>query len=104
MKLSGAKKERLKLKLFEKQEGLCAYCGRPMRLDVVQNSKMRATLDHIIPLFAGGTWAKTNLILSCRKCNNYKGCAIIPEWLWGDINRLHDVFKNHKIHEIMESA
>lgn len=97
MKLSGDKKARVKQHLFDIQQGLCRYCGRRMNLNGPEKSKLLATIDHIVPLRRGGTWAKPNLILACSRCNNYKGCVIIPQWLWEDTQTLRDMFLNRKL-------
>lgn len=102
MKLSGVKKVRVIMGMYERQGGLCVYCGRTMLLDAPQKSKLRATIDHRVPLHAGGTWAKANLLLSCRKCNSYKGCVVIPDWLWDNPELLREIFRSKRIHEIKD--
>lgn len=97
MKLSSTKKVQVKTRLFEVQEGLCSYCGRPMEFE-------SATIDHILPLAKGGTWAKINLTLSHKSCNQLKGCIIIPEWLLNDKPHLHKLFQTRKLHKIRELA
>jgi 5-methylcytosine-specific restriction endonuclease McrA len=44
----------------------CTYCTKTLTLK-------SATLDHIRPKSRGGSNARTNLTLACRKCNNKKG-------------------------------
>jgi 5-methylcytosine-specific restriction endonuclease McrA len=39
----------------------CAYCGGP-----------GGTVDHIVPLFAGGDFVPDNLTGACRSCNSTK--------------------------------
>jgi 5-methylcytosine-specific restriction endonuclease McrA len=46
----------------------CSYCQSAQRyfLGIME-------IDHIIPKVDGGSDAETNLCLSCRLCNSYKG-------------------------------
>jgi len=44
----------------------CFYCRKSVH-------PRKATLDHVVPLILGGTWANENLRLACRRCNNRKG-------------------------------
>lgn len=43
----------------------CAYCQRYLTPGTL-------SLDHVIPLSAGGENAWSNIALACRKCNRYK--------------------------------
>ena len=52
--------------------GKCAYCGRDG--DNLQ-------MDHMIPLAAGGTHTKDNVVPACRECNQRKGARPLEEWL-----------------------
>lgn len=52
--------------LFDKQDGKCAGCGLPFKLDVL-------TIDHIRALAAGGGCREHNLQLLCKPCNRLKG-------------------------------
>lgn len=50
---------------FEKQEGLCAICRQPL-------DQTRLSIDHIVPLYLGGTNEESNLQLTHRLCNSIK--------------------------------
>jgi len=52
-------------KLFGDSDGLCPYCERLF-------SKEALTLDHVIPLVAGGANSLFNLLLVCAGCNARK--------------------------------
>lgn len=51
---------------------LCALCGRIVGVD-------DRSLDHIIPLAAGGSNDRANLQLAHRACNNKRGCAPVRQ-------------------------
>jgi hypothetical protein len=51
-----------KKKLFLRDNGLCAYCG-----------KSANTVDHVLPRSQGGTTIWENTVASCLKCNHKKG-------------------------------
>lgn len=52
--------------LYEKQKGLCAFCGRDLR-------EADAQVDHIKPKSRGGSNRPRNLQLFHPSCNNAKG-------------------------------
>ncbi len=54
-----------RLKVFEKYDGYCAYCGNELELNKMQ-------VDHIKPRRTGGTNDIDNLHPSCARCNHYK--------------------------------
>lgn len=58
-----------RLRKWFKQEGLCAYCEKPMPLSEV-------TFDHVIPISKGGTFANNNIVLAHYKCNRDKGSKL----------------------------
>jgi 5-methylcytosine-specific restriction endonuclease McrA len=61
-------------KLFRQQGGQCCWCGKPMILKRSAHlSEMYATLEHLVPLSAGGDSKRENLALSHRKCNQERG-------------------------------
>lgn len=49
--------------IFQRDGGLCQYCGRAGEL----------TLDHVMPRHRGGEHAWENLVAACRACNHRKG-------------------------------
>lgn len=52
--------------IFERDGFRCKHCGTPDDL----------TVDHIIPVTAGGLSFDENLQTLCRSCNSKKGCRI----------------------------
>lgn len=51
----------------------CTYCG-------VRLSKYTRTVDHVVPLSAGGEDIASNKVWSCRNCNQSKGAKTLREW------------------------
>lgn len=51
----------------------CQYCGFKTK-----NSKT-LTLDHVHPRYMGGDNGWTNLVTSCKECNNKKGNKLLKE-------------------------
>ncbi len=67
--------------LFERDGGFCQICQKPVDLKLQWPSKLMATLDHIVPLAAGGEHSYRNTRLAHRVCNNtrgHRGPAQIP--------------------------
>lgn len=62
----------------------CVYCGDDF-------SVIDPTLDHVKPLYSGGTWSLSNLVAACRPCNHLKGimsARAFKKLLRNDPNRL----------------
>lgn len=57
--------------LFRRDGHLCMYCGHEF-------SDHHLTRDHVIPVSTGGKDIWTNVVASCKRCNNHKG-AKTPE-------------------------
>jgi 5-methylcytosine-specific restriction endonuclease McrA len=52
--------------IFARDEHRCQYCGHRF-------SKTQLTLDHVIPVVQGGKKTWTNIVTSCKTCNQRKG-------------------------------
>ena len=75
---SGLKKTRLTL--YQKQQGLCFWCGRKLILPVSGNADQRvntATMDHLIPKSKGGSNRSGNFVVACPGCNRSRGCQYV---------------------------
>jgi len=75
-------KRELLLDLVGKQNGLCAYCDVPL-VTVGRNPRMatlaHATLEHVVPVAAGGALDETNLVAACWQCNRLKGSLTLEQ-------------------------
>ena len=61
-------------KVLKKTDGRCAYCN------VLLNRRTGKTLDHVIPLSAGGSNSLKNLVPACRRCNEWKSDMTLDEF------------------------
>lgn len=52
--------------VYARDRGRCQYCAVHLRRDEV-------TYDHVVPRTQGGKTEWTNIVLSCRECNQRKG-------------------------------
>lgn len=59
-------------KMYELQEGKCAYCMVSLNLTY--------HVEHIIPLCVGGTNRESNLCLSCPECNLMAGTKVFNDF------------------------
>jgi 5-methylcytosine-specific restriction protein A len=55
--------------LVRQSGGRCRYCQRVVARDLL-------TIDHMVPLSAGGLDIPENLALACHPCNQSKGSGI----------------------------
>lgn len=74
--------------VYEKHNGHCAYCGRPIAYKDMQ-------VDHIKAKYVGGADELDNYNPACRMCNFYKGAMDIDHFrdqLKTVRERLHKVY------------
>lgn len=65
----------IKKEFKNENEKVCYYCKKS-----ITNEK-ELTVDHLIPLSRGGKDDKTNMVISCRKCNFEKGDLTEEEYI-----------------------
>lgn len=53
-----------------KTDGVCARCGRVLSFE-------KATIEHYIPKYRGGSDDERNLLPLCKNCNKQKGSRIV---------------------------
>jgi 5-methylcytosine-specific restriction endonuclease McrA len=80
-KLTRKRRMRAKrIKLFQKQRGLCFYCCSLMILETA-NTGSCCTIDHRIPRCRGGNGYHTNIVAACGTCNRRKAEMTDAEFL-----------------------
>lgn len=57
----------------KRSHGRCYFCRR----DIPPKG---LTMDHIVPVIRGGKSEKSNLVPSCKECNNKKKYLLPLEW------------------------
>lgn len=80
--------------VYERYNGYCAICGRPV-------SRKKMTISHRTPLSKGGTNGMDNLLLSCWSCSQAKQNLSMEEFF----RKIGEIFKHNenKILETLES-
>lgn len=68
----------MRQKIYERDKGVCAYCGELTRMDAPKGHSLKTTLDHILPVYLGGGNSVNNLVVSCFLCNVKKGKRLKP--------------------------
>ena len=67
------RKQRWRDYFFEKQKGLCYYCGEPMeyvRRTNGQPGRTYPTIEHLKRLADGGKSTEDNMVLAHYRCNS----------------------------------
>lgn len=67
--------KKLRFEVFKRDEFTCSYCGAKPPTVVLQ-------VDHVVPIFEGGTDAIENLTTSCFDCNSGKSrhaLSVLPQ-------------------------
>lgn len=69
------RRQRVKKDVYERDGGLCRYCGRDLDLDFNNYRRKTmlpriATVDHLLEKRKGGLYSRDNLWCCCQKCNN----------------------------------
>ena len=74
-------------RLFFDWGGRCAYCDVGLSRQKT-GGKVKASIDHFIPLSKGGPNGRSNRVLACYPCNLAKGDADPRETnQWADVER-----------------
>ncbi len=58
--------------VFERDRWRCQLCGKMIKRSVAVPHPLAATLDHVIPLAAGGTHEPANVQAAHFRCNSFK--------------------------------
>jgi 5-methylcytosine-specific restriction endonuclease McrA len=66
---------------MKEQRNKCHYCGKRIKHDPLPVEwDRRATIDHVVPLSAGGENKRRNVVAACIKCNSDKGSMSADEF------------------------
>lgn len=77
---------RAHLKIFDRDGGLCTYCGIRLERDGPRLSRDLRELsrvwqvDHVLARGRGGSDSSANLVLACGQCNLVKGGGLLAGW------------------------
>lgn len=85
--IAGYTQERV-IRLYQRQGGLCGYCGTPkmfLRSEVSKkfyqgNKHLVATFDHVVPDCRGGKVEMSNGVCACSRCNTLKSDLSLDEF------------------------
>lgn len=64
-------RHRQRVRLHQKQNTLCFWCGKECTLFPVRDRQM--TIDHVVAVCEGGTHEDDNLVGACKRCNTRRG-------------------------------
>ena len=80
-----------RISIYTRDRGICGICG-----EFVPPNE--ATIDHIVPISKGGTYAPENLQCCCRRCNQLKADALPDDFfnLLVDITEYQVLGKKNK--------
>ena len=63
----------LSIEIFERDKWTCQICGKKVNKDLKVPHRMAPTLDHILPISAGGLHTRQNVRLAHLSCNCSRG-------------------------------
>jgi 5-methylcytosine-specific restriction endonuclease McrA len=67
---------------IKEQGSKCHYCRKRIKTNPLPVEwDRRATIDHVVPLSAGGENKRRNVVAACIKCNQDKGSMPADEFL-----------------------
>lgn len=81
-----------RLRVYNMYGGRCAYCGKPIKYEDMQ-------VDHMVPLYNGGTDNEENYAPACRMCNHYKSTYTV-EKLREQLGKLQERLRKDYIYRL----
>ena len=66
--------------IYARDGHTCCYCGCTVHPAAPTSDPQAATLDHLEPFSAGGTWDASNLVTACFACNRARGTLALTTW------------------------
>lgn len=74
-KLKGERLKKIKNTMIANSPGIqCHYCGKGL-------NRGSLTVDHVVPLSAGGAYGLSNIVPACCRCNGSKGSKSYGEFV-----------------------
>jgi len=67
----------LKAWLHLRQNGRCILCGEALDLSIPRHAYGSVTFEHVLPRLLGGSVGRSNLALSHKECNHWRGARRI---------------------------
>jgi 5-methylcytosine-specific restriction endonuclease McrA len=61
--------------VYERDAGRCHLCGKAVNISIPASQPLGPTIDHLVPLSAGGWDCSTNVALAHRECNVKRGAG-----------------------------
>ena len=88
--------------IWEEQDGLCFYCGKPM-LSGVENqySPDCGQVDHVNPTNNGGFHSIDNIVYACAGCNQPKSDKLVEVWMPEIMDK---IYSNKRLNYSIEEA
>lgn len=65
-------KPKVRHKIYERDGGVCSYCGKALDSSFPNDHPNAPTLDHVTPRSKGGSNCHDNLVACCLACNRQK--------------------------------
>lgn len=69
-----------RLAMYMRDKCRCVYCGKHVVPGAPITLSNAATLEHIVPVVAGGSNSYTNLVTCCAFCNDSRGAKTTRRW------------------------
>lgn len=66
----------IRQRVYERDDFHCSYCGERVFRNIPQGHYLRATIDHVRPLYLNGSNELSNLVTACFRCNRTKWKSI----------------------------
>ncbi|MEA3423960.1 MAG: HNH endonuclease signature motif containing protein [Bacillota bacterium] len=82
--------KKIKKYIYIRDEGKCFHCGKKLEINQVN-------IDHYQPKSKDGVDDYFNLVLSCKRCNKYKGTTIPKDYREIQIKLLKKAVEDRKI-------
>ncbi|MDF1617212.1 type II CRISPR RNA-guided endonuclease Cas9, partial [Petrocella sp. FN5] len=93
-----------KLRLWDEQQGICLYCGQPIRINDLLNDTSLFEIDHIIPISISFDDSKNNKVLVYSIQNQLKGNRTPYMYLNGRLNHWNFESYSHTVNQLYKDG